>query len=145
MKKVSLVKDSLYSIGLYTVILLGQFYQIIKKVLPSAPVYIGPVYLPLVISILMLLLLVAVGILRVRQGRRREQTDELAVLHNYKAGYIAKYLSVLLIAVIILLVKDFSLVLNEDMVGNVLTVLLICFSFTEIIHNIVFIILEKVG
>ena len=93
----------------------------------------------------MLLLLVVVGVLRVRQGRRREQTDELAVLHNYKAGYIAKYLSVLLIAVIILLVKDFSLVLNEDMVGNVLTVLLICFSFTEIIHNIVFIILEKVG
>lgn len=144
-KKISLVKDSAYSIGLYATILLGQFYQIIKNVLPSAPVYIGPIYLPLLISMLMLLLLIAVGALRARQHGRRERTDELADLNNYKAGYIAKYLSVLLIAIIILLVKDFSLVLKEDMVGNTLTVMLICFSFTEVIHNVVFIVLEKLG
>ena len=127
------------------VILLGQFYHIIKNILPKTPVYIGPVYLPLLISILTLLFLIVAGVLRAKQHKRRERIDELAELHIYRAGYIAKYLSVLLIAVIILVVKDFRPVLNEDMVGNVLTVLLICFSFTEIIHNIVFIILEKIG
>lgn len=77
------------------------------------------------------------------QYRKRETTDELANLNNYKAGYITKYVSIFVIAIIILLVKDFNLVLKEDIVGNALSVFLISLSFTELIHNIIFIILEK--
>lgn len=78
-----------------------------------------------------------------KQYRNRETTDELADLNKYKAGYITKYISIFMVAIIILLVKDFNLILQEDIVGNVLSVLVICLSFTELIHNIVFIILEK--
>lgn len=142
-KKVSLVKYAAYSIGLYVTILLMQFYTIIKNLLPSVPIYIGPIYLPLLISGMMLLLLVAAGLLTMKQARHKEKEDELSQLNNYKAGYIAKYISIFVIAVIILLVKDFTLILKEDVVGNILSVFLICFSLTELIHNIVFIILEK--
>lgn len=142
-KKVSLVRYSVYSIGLYVTILLGQFYIIIKNILPSAPIYIGPIYLPLLMSVIMLLLLIAVGVLMMKQYRNREVTDELADLNKYKAGYIAKYISIFVIAIIILLVKDFNLILKEDVVGNVLSVFIISLSFTELVHNIVFIILEK--
>lgn len=142
-KKISLVQYSIYSIGLYGSILLGQFYMIIKNILPSVPIYIGPINLPLFISVMLLLLLIAVGVLMMKQYRNREATDELADLNNYKAGYITKYISIFVIAIIILLVKDFNLILKEDMVGNILSVLLISLSITELIHNIVFIILEK--
>lgn len=142
-KKISLVQYSIYSIGLYVTILLGQFYLIIKNILPLVPVYIGPIYLPLFISGIMLLLLIVAGILMIKQYRNREATDELADLNNYKAGYIAKYISIFVITIIILLIKDFNLILKEDIVGNILSVLLISLSITELIHNIVFIILEK--
>lgn len=142
-KKISLVRYSIYSIGLYVCILLGEFYIIIKNILPSTPIYIGPIYLPLLISVILLLLLIAAGVLLMTQYRKRETTDELANLNNYKAGYITKYVSIFVIAIIILLVKDFNLVLKEDIVGNALSVFLISLSFTELIHNIIFIILEK--
>lgn len=142
-KKISLVKYSAYSIGLYATILLMQFYTIIKNLLPSVPIYIGPVYLPLLIAGMMLLLLAAVGLITMKQSRHNEKGDELSDLNNYKAGYIAKYISIFVIAAIILLVKDFSLILKEDVVGNILTVFLISLSLTELIHNIIFIILEK--
>lgn len=142
-KKISLVKYSAYSIGLYVSILLGQLYIIIKNILPSTPIFIGSIYLPLLITSIMLLLLIAAGVLMVKQSRNKETADELAVLNNYKAGYIAKYISIFIIAVIILIVKDFSLILKEDIVGNILSVFLIGLSLTELIHNIVFIVLEK--
>lgn len=142
-KKISLVRYSAYSIGLYVTILLGQFYIIIKNILPSAPIYIGPIYLPSLISGILLMLLIAAGVLMMQQYRNREATDELADLNSYKAGYIAKYISIFAIAIIIILVKNFNLILKEDIVGNVLSVFTISFSFTELIHHIVFIILEK--
>lgn len=142
-KKVSLVQYSKYSIGLYANILLGEIYIIIKNILPSAPIYIGPIYLPLLISGIMLLLLIAAGVLMMKQYKNRDTIDELADLNNYKAGYIAKYISIFVIAIIILLVKDFNVILKKDVVGNVLSVFLISLSLTELIHNIVFIILEK--
>lgn len=142
-KKVSLARYSVYSIGLYVTILLGQFYIIIKNVLPSTPIYVGPIYLPLLIGVILLLLLITTGILMMKRYRNRETTDELAVLNNYKAGYIAKYISIFVVAIVILLVKDFNLILKEDVVGNVLSVFIISISFTELVHNIVFIILEK--
>lgn len=142
-KKISLTKYSVYSIGVHLSILLVQLYVIIKNVLPSAPIFIGPIYLPLLISGILLLLLIAAVVLRLKQYRNREATDELADLNNYKAGYIAKYINIFVIPMIILLVKDFNLILKEDTVGNFLSVFLISFSLTELIHNIVFIILEK--
>ena len=100
--------------------------------------------MPVLISVILLLLLIAAGALMMKQYRNREATDELAVINNYKASYIAKYVSVFAIAIIILLVKDFNLILSaDDVVGNVLSVILISFSFTELVHNIIFIILEK--
>lgn len=143
-KKISLVKYAIYSIGLDVTILLGQLYIIIKNILPSTPIYIGPVYLPLLISCMLLLLLIVAGLLMMKQYRNREAKDELADLNNYKAGYITKYVSVFAIAIAIILVKDFNLILKEDALGNVLSIITICLSFTELVHNIVFIILEKV-
>ena len=142
-KKISLVRYSIYSIGLDAAILLGQIYLIIKNILPSAPIYIGPIYLPLLISVLLLLLLITAWVLMMKQGRRRETTDELAKLNQYKAGYITKYISIFMLVIIVLLVKDFSFMLKENVFVNALSVLLISLSFTELIHNIVFIVLEK--
>ena len=68
----------------------------------------------------------------------------MAVLNNYKAGYITKYVSMLVIAIAIILIKDFTLLLKEDIIGNIMSVIVICISFTELVHNMVFIILEKV-
>lgn len=142
-KKISLVTYSAYSIVLYVAILLGQFYIIIKNILPSALIYIGSIYLPSLITGILLLLLIAAGALMMKQHRNREASDELADLNSYKAGYIAKYISIFAIATIIILVKDFNLILKEDIVGNVLSVFTITISFTELVHHIVFIILEK--
>ena len=143
-KKVSLVKDSAYSIGLYATILLGQFYIIIKNILPATQIYIGPIYLPLLVEVILLILLILAGVLTMKQHRNRETTDELAVLHQYQAGYITKYISIFAVAIVILLVKDFTLILREnDVIGNVISIIVMSISFTELIHNIVFIILEK--
>lgn len=143
-KKISLVKDSMYSIGLYATILLAQFYIIIKHILPSMPLYVGTIYVPTLIEIIILLLLVVTGVLAMKKHRNREATDELAILNNYKAGYITKYISMFVVAIVILLVKDFNRILQDDIVGNVMCVIVICISFTELLHNLVFIILEKV-
>lgn len=142
-KKISLAKYSMYSIGLYATILLGQFYIILTKILPSAPIFIGPVYLPLLIKVILVLLLVVVCVLVMKQSRNKETTDELADLNTYKAGYITKYVSIFIVAIVILLVKDFTVILQEDIVGGIMSVFIISLSFTELIHNIIFIILEK--
>ncbi len=142
--KISLVKYAMYSIALDIAILLGQLYIIIKNILPLTPIFIGPIYLPLLISCLLLALLIVAGILTIKQWRNRESKDELADLNNYKAGYITKYICMFVAAITIILVKDFNLILREDVVGNALSIIVICLSFTELVHNIVFIILEKV-
>lgn len=143
-KKISLVNYALYSICLDITILLGQVYIIVKNILPSTPIYIGSVYLPLFISGILLLLLIVAGLLMMKQYRNREAKDELADLNNYKAGYITKYISMFAVAIAIILIKDFNLILKSDIVGNAMSVIVICLSFTELVHNIVFIILEKV-
>lgn len=79
-----------------------------------------------------------------KQHRNREATDELAELNNYKAGYITKYVSMFAFAIAIILIQDFTLILKEDVVGNIMSVIVISISFTELVHNVVFIILEKV-
>ena len=117
--------------------------MIIKNIYPSVSSYIGPIYLSLLYAVLMLILLIMAGILLMKQYKNREKDDELSNLNNYKAGYIAKYISVVIFSVVVLLVKDFSLIFGEDVIGNVLVVFLMSISITDLIHNIIFIILEK--
>ena len=81
-------------------------------------IYNGPIFLPLLIEVMLLLLLIVAGVVTMKKHRNRETTDELSALNNYKAGYITKYISIFVVA--------------------------ICISFTELVHNLVFIILEKV-
>ena len=142
-KKISLVRCSAYSIGLYAVILLGQLYIIIKNSFPLTPVYIGPIYLPLLISCVLLVLIIAAWVLLAKQRRNSEANDELADLNKYKAGYIAKYVSIFVFVILVLFAKDINLVLSDDYVGNALSIFLICLSIMELIQNIAFIILEK--
>lgn len=142
-KKVSLVKCAAYAIGLDLITLLVQICVIIKNIYPSVSSYIGPIYLSLLYAVLMLILLIMAGILLMKQYKNREKDDELSNLNNYKAGYIAKYICVVIFSVVVLLVKDFSLIFGEDVIGNVLVVFLMSISITDLIHNIIFIILEK--
>jgi len=144
-EKISLVKSALYSIGLYMTILLFQIYKFIKNALPPQALFLGSVYVPLLISCIMLLLLIVVVIFRSKQERKTEAPDELADFNKYKAAYITKYICLFLVPIVVLLLNDFNLMSEEDMVGNVLSVFLVSLSITEIIHNIVFIVLEKKG
>ena len=142
-KKISLVRSAVYSIVLELTILLGQIYLIIKNMLPSKPIYIGPIYVPLLVSSMLLVLLIVVGIFVTNRRRETETTDELADLNKYKAGYIAKYISVIAMAIAIVLIRDFNVIMRDDFVGYALCIFVISISFMELVHNIVFIILEK--
>jgi len=144
-EKISLVKSALYSIVLYMTLLLMQIYILVKNTLPPKPIFLGPIYVPLLISCLMLVLLIAVAVLQIKQTRKAEDPDELADFNKYKAGYITKYICIFLIPIIILFLNEFNLMREEDIVDNVMRVFLIGLSITEIIHNIVFIVLEKKG
>jgi len=144
-KKISLVKSSLYSIGLYAILLIMQLFYLIEDKLSFQSLFLGTVYVPLLISGIILLLVIVVGIFRVKQERKTEASDELAEFNNYKAGYITKYICILLIPIGILLLNYFHLLQEDDTVGNVSTVLFISLCITEIIHSIVFIVLEKKG
>lgn len=142
-KKISLVRSAVYSIVLEMTILLGQIYLIIKNMLPSKPIFIGPIYVPLFLSSLLLVLLIVVAIFVTSRRRKTETTDELADLNKYKAGYIAKYISVIAMVIAIILIRDFNVIMRDDFVGYALCIFVIGISFMELVHNIVFIILEK--
>ena len=70
-----------------------------------------------------------------------EKTDELAALHRYKAGYIAKYISLLIIAITICIIKNFEPIFT-DYYDNI-TIGIVILLLGELITNITFIILEK--
>lgn len=141
-KKISLVRGAVYSIVLELTILIVQIYLIVKNMLPTKAIYIGPVYLPMLFSSLFLLLLIAVGIFVLSRCRKTEATDELAEFNKYKAGYIAKYISVFAMVIAIIVIRDFNVILKGDFVGFAMCILVIGISFMELVHNIVFIILE---
>jgi len=142
-KKISLVRSAVYSIVLELTILLGQIYLIIKNMLPAKPIFIGPVYVPLFLSSLLLVLLIVVGLFVTSRRGKTEATDELADFNKYKAGYIAKYISVFAMVIAIILIRDFNIIMRDDFVGFALCIFVISISFMELVHNIVFIILEK--
>ena len=53
------------------------------------------------------------AVYRVRFINSTEKTDELAALHRYKAGYIAKYISLLIIAINICIIKNFEPIFTD--------------------------------
>lgn len=142
-KKISLVRNAVYSIILELTILVAEIYLIIKNLLPEKPIYIGPVYVPLFVSSFLLLLLITVGFFVMSRHKKAEASDELAEINKYKAGYIAKYISVFAMVIAILLIRDFNVILRDDFVSYASCIFVISISFMELVHNIVFIILEK--
>ena len=144
-KKVPLTKTAIYKIILNTFILVMQVGIIVKHTLPDAPIFIGPIYVPLVISTITLIVYIAFFIFYLKKLKNTEKIDELAKQHRYKAGFITKYILIIIIILAILLVKDFSILLTDDTVGNILSIYLIVFSLSEIIEEITFLILEKKG
>lgn len=145
-KKLSLTQHAALQILFYTVLFCSMAYCIINDYLfsPNNPVYIGPIYLPLLLSFLNLILLMAAIIMLFVKGTRKDKNDELADLHMYKAGYITKYISIFIVIAAILLIKDFNLILNAtDMFGNFMNLFVLVLSLFEIVQYTTFIILEK--
>lgn len=140
---ISLSKYAFYSCLLYITLFLSQIYLVVKNTIAFGPLFIGPVYLPLAISALILILLVAVTVLTIRKSRRKDCTDELADLHRYKAGYITKYIFGLILILTIAGIKDFSPFFTEGFISNLIRIFIILLSLWEFIENLVFIILEK--
>lgn len=140
---ISLSKYALYSCILYATLFLSQFYLAIKNAVTFGPLFIGPVYLPLAISVFVLIILVAVTILTMRKSRQKERQDELAELHRYKAGYITKYIFGLILILTIAAVKDFSPFFTEGFVHTLIRISVLLVSLWEFIENLVFIFLEK--
>lgn len=145
-KKLSLTQFAALQIALYAALFCSMTFCIINDYLfpPNNPVYIGPIYLPLLLSIINLVLIIVVCITIIVKSAHKDKTDELANLHMYKAGYITKYISIFIVIAAILLIKDFNLILNEnDMVGNVMNLFVMILSLFQIVHYTTFIILEK--
>ena len=90
---------------------------------------------------LIIIALMFLAVYRVRFINSTEKTDELAALHRYKAGYIAKYISLLIIAITICIIKNFEPIFT-DYFDNI-TIGIVILLLGELITNITFIILEK--
>ncbi len=77
-----------------------------------------------------------------RFALRTEKDDELSLLHKYKAGYISKTISIILFSIIVLIIKDFSF-FTAGNIFDILALPIIALSTSNLISNIIFIILEK--
>ena len=86
--------------------------------------------------------LIFISIYRLRFINSTEKTDELADLHRYKAGYIAKYITLLVIIIAICTIRNFEPLLSEDYFNNI-SLAIIILLFGEFVQNVIFIILEK--
>ena len=142
-EKISLVKSSVYFIVLYFVLILSQLYDIIENLYPTKPIFVGTVYLPLLISILTLVLIVGIAYMAYSRAKNSDKWDELAKMHMYKAGYYAKYVFLIMVMLLVILVKDFSFLFEKDMVGGIISVIILGICFADMLMHIVFIILEK--
>lgn len=142
-EKISLVKSSVYFIVLYVTLILSQLYDIIKNIYPTKPIFVGAVYLPLMISILKLVLIVVIAYLTFSRAKNSDKWDELAKMHMYKAGYYSKYVFLIIVMLLIILVKDFSFLFEKDMFDGITSVIVLSICFADMLMHIVFIILEK--
>ncbi len=142
--KISQIKSAVYGCIIDLSIIATQIGLIIKH---QQPVNIET-YNPnkfFVSSMLTLLFLIiefflVVGIFIFR--KYTEKDDELSKLHRYKAGYISKYITAALFAIVFLVVKDFSFAFTGDFIDD-LSLPIIILITGELISDITFIILEK--
>lgn len=72
-----------------------------------------------------------------------EKEDELSKLHRYKAGRISKFITILLFAVVLYIIKDFSFAYNDRGFLDNLFIPIIMITTDTFIENVIFIILEK--
>ena len=140
---ISLTKYAAYSCVLNFTIFLTQIYLVTNDYISFIPKYIGPVFMPLVICLIMFLLIIGIFIFTTIQGRKRECRDELADLNRYKAGSITKFIFGSIMIFTVVIVKDFSVILTDNFVTNIMSIFVILLTLWEFIENIVFIILEK--
>lgn len=144
-EKISLVKSSVNFIVVYVVLILCQLYDIIENLYPTKPIFAGTVYLPLLISIFQLVLIVGTIYVAYSRAKNSDKWDELAKMHMYKAGYYAKYVFLVMVMLLVILVKDFSFLFEKDMVGGIISVVILGNCFADMLMHIVFIILEKMN
>lgn len=140
---ISLSKYSVYSCILNAAVFMSQIYLVTKEYVTFIPQFIGLIYVPLAISIVMLILLVAILIFTITQGRKRECRDELADFNRYKAAYITKFIFGTILIFSIVIIKDFRPFLSGKFVIDLMSIFVILLTLWEFIDNIVFIILEK--
>lgn len=144
-EKISLVKSSVYFIIFYIVLILSQLYDIIENLYPTKPIFVGTVYLPFLISIIRLVLIVVITYMTFSRTKNSDKWDELAKMHMYKAGYCAKYVFLIMVMLLVILIKDFSFLFEKDMVGGIISVIILGSCFADMLMHIVFIILEKMN
>ena len=143
LKKITHSNHALWAALYWAAILFTQLIMLYMNTSLSYPLYLGPLYVPLFIDIAVIVLIIVAYVVYYKKSKQREKRDELSDYNQYKAGYITKYILAIVFAVIILTIKDFSPFYTDDFFGNIMRTLLIFFSINEIIHNIVFFILEK--
>lgn len=143
-KKISRSTHAIWSALYWATLLFSQLIMAYMNTHLSDPLYLGPLYVPLLIDLAVLILIIVAFIVYRKKEKQSEKNDELSALNEYKAGLITKYILVFVFAAFVLTIQDFSVFYTDDILGNIMRTFLIFLSITEIIHNIVFIILEKI-
>lgn len=142
-KKTSLVKNAAWSAILEATLVVINIVMFIKnQIIFTAEDYLAPVPLPLFISSASSILLIIIAILAIAQTKNTEKGDELSSRNKYKAGYISKYVCVIVLTAVIWHIHDFSFAFTGDFIDN-LRLPITIFMFSQLVENIIFIILEK--
>ena len=143
-KKHSQLKNALLSCIADLVIITTQVALIIKRQIPFNIETYNPstFYIGTILCILFFIASIIFAIYLTHFQIRTEKDDELSKLHRYRAGCISKYISVLIFAIVVFIVKDFSFAFTGDFIDG-LSLPIIIIITSELISNITFIILEK--
>ena len=143
LKKTSLVKNAAWSAVLEVTLVVISIIMFIKnQMVFTAEDYAAPIPLPLFISTASAVLLIIIGILAIAQTKNTEKGDELSARNKYKAGYISKYICIIALTAAIWHIHDFSFAFTGDFIDN-LRLPIAIFMFSQLVENIIFIILEK--
>lgn len=142
-KTLSLTNHAIWTALYWTALLFSQLIMIYLNTALSDPLYLGPIYVPLLLDLVVLILIIVVFVVYRKKSKQREKSDELSELNEAKAGWITKYILVFVFGAMVFLIQDFSPFYTDDVYGNLMRTFLIFLSISEIIHNIIFVILEK--
>ncbi|MBE5876238.1 MAG: hypothetical protein E7290_05070 [Lachnospiraceae bacterium] len=142
-KKTSLVKSAAWNIASETILIMTYLYLLIKEQIDFTPEEFLTLYPTFrLISFLNITLLIVTLILMIVHTCNADKHDELSKLHKYKAGYLSKYICIVCIALAIWFIKDFNFAFTNNFFDN-LRILFVIFFFSQLVENIIFIILEK--